>query len=107
MAERIGVVRDSGFHHLAFPAWSNWFYSTLLVVKIITFQRTGSTGSTCVHYTPHAVGELLPQEYGEVATQAVCTMTNSLSKASLGIKRHVADITFRGVAERCCMARSG
>lgn len=91
LASTVLDAPSSSLHHLAFPAWSNWFYSTLLVVKIITFQRTGSTGSTCIHNTPHAVGELLPQEYGEVATQAVCTMTNSLFKASLHDQAVTAD----------------
>lgn len=70
------------YPHLAFPTWSNWIYSMLLVVKIVIFQRTGSSGNSCVHMTPHAVKGLLPQEYGEHATQILCNMSTHSSHAT-------------------------
>lgn len=74
---------SSSLHLLGLSSWSNWFYSTLLVIKIVIFQRTGSNGSSCVHNTPHAIDDVIPTEFGESATAAVCNMTTSFSHASL------------------------
>lgn len=74
---------SSSLHHLAFPAWSSWFYSTLLVVKIAILRQTGSTNSPRVGSVPHAVGDFLPREFGGSATQDICQMTATLSQATI------------------------
>ncbi|KAF2030238.1 hypothetical protein EK21DRAFT_66021 [Setomelanomma holmii] len=53
----------SSYHHLAFPAWSGWFYSTMLVVKMIILRQTGTTANLRVSSVPHAVGDFLPREF--------------------------------------------
>lgn len=82
---------SSSLHLLSLPSWSNWFYSTLLAIRIVIFQRTGSTGSSCVHNTPHAIDDVIPTEFGESATAAVCNMTTSFSQASLRDKPVTAE----------------
>ncbi|KAH7093732.1 hypothetical protein FB567DRAFT_588155 [Paraphoma chrysanthemicola] len=76
-------IAPSSLHHLAFPAWSSWFYSTMLVVKIAILRQTGSTGSLRVGSVPHAVGDFLPREFGGSATQDICQMTATLSQATI------------------------
>jgi hypothetical protein len=89
--------------YLTFGAWSGWFYSTLLVMKIVLLQHTGrsvkidalllthvltylhviSTGTSRVANVPHAIGDLLPQDIGTRPALEICSLTTSLAHASL------------------------
>lgn len=58
--------------------WAGWFYSTVLVLKIIVLQRFGETDSARVNSVPHTVGDLLPQDRGGSTTRRISSMTSSL-----------------------------
>jgi hypothetical protein len=73
----------SSLNGLTFPVWSGWFYSTLLVLKIVLLQQTGDIGSARLSSVPQTVGDLLPQEHGGSTTRKISTMTSSLEYATL------------------------
>jgi hypothetical protein len=82
-ARSLLATPESSLNGLTFPIWSGWFYSNLLVLKIIVLQKIGDTGSARVNSVPHTVGDLLPQDHGGSTTRRISTMTSSLELATL------------------------
>lgn len=84
-ARTLLATHASSLNSLTFPMWSGWFYSTLLVLKIVLLQQTGDTDSARMNSVtlPQTVGDLLPQEHGGSTTRKISTMTSSLEYATL------------------------
>jgi hypothetical protein len=82
-ARTLLAAPTSSLNGLSFPVWSGWFYSTLLVLKIVLLQQTGDIGSAHLNSVPQTVGDLLPQEHGGSTTRKISTMTSSLEYATL------------------------
>jgi hypothetical protein len=82
LARTLLSVPLASLNHLVFPIWSGWFYSTLLVIKIVVLRQTGYTGSFRMNSLPHTVGDLLPQGLGASTSQRIGKMTSSLVHAT-------------------------
>jgi hypothetical protein len=77
------AIPTSSLNGLNCPTWAGWFYSTVLVLKIIVLQRFGETDSARVNSVPHTVGDLLPQDHGGSTTRRISSMTSSLELSTL------------------------
>jgi hypothetical protein len=77
------AARTSSLNALTFPVWSGWFYSTILVMKIVVLQQTGDASFARMNSVPHTVGDLLPQEHAGSTTRKITEMTSSLEHSSL------------------------
>ncbi|EAT91232.1 hypothetical protein SNOG_01583 [Parastagonospora nodorum SN15] len=58
-ARSLLATPTSSLNGLNCTTWGGWFYSTVLVLKIIVLQRFGETDSARVNSVPHTVGDLL------------------------------------------------
>lgn len=83
-ARTLLAAPSRSYNHFTFPVWSAWFYSTLLVMKIVAIQQAGgNAGSTRADSVPHTVGELLPQDHEGHTSHMIGRMTSYLEHASL------------------------
>jgi hypothetical protein len=83
LARTLLGVSSTSLNHIAFPIWSGWFYSTLLVMKIVVLRQTGCTVAPRINSLPHTVGDLFPQSAEGSTTQRICSMASSLVNANL------------------------
>ncbi|KAH5278832.1 hypothetical protein HBI23_049720 [Parastagonospora nodorum] len=82
-ARSLLATPTSSLNGLNCTTWGGWFYSTVLVLKIIVLQRFGETDSARVNSVPHTVGDLLPQDHGGSTTRRISSMTSSLELSTL------------------------
>lgn len=73
---------SSSLHHFAFPAWGGWFYSTIVIVKLIFLHDNVGSGALGMDSIPCEIGGMLPQQDEERPALDAYKMTASLSAAT-------------------------
>ncbi|KAH7383846.1 hypothetical protein BKA66DRAFT_511923 [Pyrenochaeta sp. MPI-SDFR-AT-0127] len=70
---------SSSLHHFAFPVWGGWFYSTIVIVKLIFLHDNVGSGALGMDSIPCEIGGMIPQQAQDRPAHDVYKMTASLS----------------------------
>jgi hypothetical protein len=54
--------KDS-LYHLAFPAWSGWFYAVIVACKLVFLSCNDQPGQTSLEALPHELNNFLPNHF--------------------------------------------
>jgi hypothetical protein len=82
-ARTLQEVPPATLYRLAFPIWSSWFYSTVLVVKHILLRSSGESASSPLQSLPNAVGDFLPRHADELASVETFDISTSRTQADV------------------------
>lgn len=74
---------STALYQVPLPIWTGWFYSTLVIVKLIFLHDSGGTGALGMNSVPCEMSDLLPPRTGAEGTEGVYEMTSTLSATSL------------------------
>jgi hypothetical protein len=78
-------VRTPTIHHTTFQTYTGWFYSTIVVVKLIFLHNNDISGGAVAaeNAVPPEVIDLIARSGDDYASQSVHNVTASLSKTSI------------------------
>lgn len=84
---------QESLYHLAFPAWSGWFYAVIVACKLVFLSCNDHSGQTSLEALPHELNNYLPNHFGSTKSHQMLLHSQTGSWDPVSVAKE-ADILY-------------